>query len=742
MVRVIVGFILFLYVLPPIIAPFIGIAFFLSLGNPIFATLLLIFGILYLLNILDARRDVPRHFIELIRFAKEGTPIKIKRWMFYYNFDRVVKKLRERELLTPLKISEVAFEIYSEILELSKELESSFEDIMVSLEQISTSVSQISRAFSDVVSRNMSEIYSAWMDNKVRAEEGVKFLEGNFALFEDMGFRFGEFLKSLKSSEVSVKGLLQTSRELRDIGKFISALSYQISLESVKYRNSANISKMVEEMKILSDSTREITIKSIENLEELNRSLTESIGRLEGIGFEGVIMGAREIGKRFEEIEDSVNRMAQEAGLVSRTVEDASASLIQMGIAVEEINVAVKDLMGDVSYIKRTAEDIRGIVERLKEMFSVKSGEYGGGRWIIWAYGAFLFSFSAILILGGYILWKNGMILPSLLLYAGGIDNLIKTTLLCLTSESYIFSVLENKPRFEVGSLYVPMGIAREYINREFYEKPKREMEVLILSLNSLLDKVRETFVSIKEINLQISQISTAVRQISKSFEEVLKPSMDELKALSEQALKSSQNGYQITLENIGDFEKKVEELGRIISNLERVSEIAKNLSENVEGLSRIIEKINLVSINATVEAYKMGEGGPFEVVSREIRGLSEKSNLIIESINKGMEEIRSKIEGIMKERDWWEGNLEGIRERARGIVDVFGEISERIEKSDEMVRAIAQALYESASAVKETYISLENIDRMVIRMSENLGQISERTSRILDEVKKAYAKA
>jgi methyl-accepting chemotaxis protein len=105
------------------------------------------------------------------------------------------------------------------------------------------------------------------------------------------------------------------------------------------------------------------------------------------------------------------------------------------------------------------------------------------------------------------------------------------------------------------------------------------------------------------------------------------------------------------------------------------------------------------------------------------------------------MEEIRGRIEGIMKERAWWEGNLEGIRERARGIVDVFGEISARIEKSDEMVRAIAQALYESASAVKETYISLENIDRMVSRMSENLDQISERASRILDEVKKDYAK-
>jgi hypothetical protein len=103
LVRVIIGFILFLFALPPIIAPFIGIPFFLSLGNPIFVTLLLIFGILYLLNILDARRDVPRHFIEVIRFAKEGTPIKIKRWMFYYNFDRVVKNLREMELFTPLK---------------------------------------------------------------------------------------------------------------------------------------------------------------------------------------------------------------------------------------------------------------------------------------------------------------------------------------------------------------------------------------------------------------------------------------------------------------------------------------------------------------------------------------------------------------------------------------------------------------------------------------------------------------
>ncbi len=728
----------FFFVLPTIIAPFIGAYFFLVLGKYIFAALLIILGILFLLNILDGRRDVPRHAVDLINFAKYGTPIKVKRWMFYYNFDRVIKKIRESNILTPLEFSD---RIYLDIQKLSRELESSFEDIRVSLEQISSSASQISRAFSEVVSSNMSKIYSSWMENRVRVEEGLGFLENNFVLFEDMGLRFNNLVKSLESSENSVKRLINSSKELRDFGKFISILSYQVSLESVKYRSS-NILKMVDEMRALAENTRNITLRSLENLEELDNFLVENLSKLQQIGFDDVVNGAREIGYRFSEIESSVNMIAQNAGIVSRTIEEASSSLTEISLAVEEINVALKDLMGDVNTIRKTADDLNDTIENLKRMFSVSKAEYRGNSWVIWSYGAFLILFSALLILGGYILWNEDLKVPSFILYLGGVQNLINTALLMLSVESYVLSILQGKGGFEVVSAYVPLESTKEYIRREFYEKPKKEIEILILGLSSLMDKLRETFVSIKEIGSQISQISTAVRQMSRSFEDILKPSMDELAKFSENALRSSKNGYQTTLENTKDFENKMEMLGRIILDLERVSDMAKELSENVESLSKAIQKINIISINATVEAYKIGEEGPFEVVSREIRTLSEKSNLIIDDIVKGMKDVKSRIEEIMKERDWWEENMEGVRNRAKGIVDVFGDVSERIERSDEMLRDIVQALYESASAVKETYVSLENIDKSIMKMSETFQKIRENTSEILEEVKELYAKA
>ncbi len=741
MKKVIISFFVLFFALPPIVAPFIGAYFFWVLGKYILVVLLIIFGILYFLNILDARRDVPRHSVDLINFAKYGTPIKVKRWMFYYNFDSVIKKIRESDILTPLKLSDRIIEIYLDIQKLARELESSFEDIKVSLEQISSSVSQISRAFSDVVSSNMSKIYSSWIENKVRVEEGLGFLENNIVLFEDMGLRFSNLVKSLEGSEGSVKRLINSSKELRDFGKFISILSYQVSLESVKYR-SPNILKMVDEMRALAENTRNITLRSLENLEELDNFLVENLNKLQQIGFDEVVRGAREIGYRFSEIEDSVNMIAQNAGIVSRTIEEASSSLTEISLAAEEINVALKDLMGDVNTIRKTADDLNYVIENLKRMFSISKAEYRRDSWVIWLYGAFLILFSILLILGGYILWKEGLKVPSFILYFGGVQNLIAVVLLRLTAERYILSVLQDKGGFEVVSAYVPLEATKEYIRREFYEKPKKEIEILILGLNSLMDKLRETFVSIKEIGSQISQISTAVKQMSRSFEDILKPSMDELAKFSENALRSSKNGYQITLGNTKDFENKMEILGRIILDLERVSDMAKQLSENVESLSKAIQKINIISINATVEAYKIGEGGPFEVVSREIRVLSEKSNLIIDDIVKGMNEVKNRIDEIMKERDWWEGNMEGVRSRARSIVDVFGDVSERIERNDEMLREIVQALYESASAVKETYVSLDNIDKAIIKMSETFQKIREKTSEILDEVKELYAKA
>ena len=729
-------------VLPTIIAPFVGLFFFLSFGDPFLAVVLGVFGVLYILNILDARRDVPKHIIDVIRFAKDGTPIKIKRWMLYYNFDKVVRRLRESGILTPLRVSERAFEIYNDVLKLSRELESFFEDLGSSMMQISSSFSQVSKAFADVISKSMSEIYSAWMENKIKVDEGFRFLEGNLVLFEEMGSRFGGLVNGLEGSEGSVKTLLKRSGNLRDIGRFISVLSYQISLESVKYKNSANILRMVNEMRALADNTREITLRSIENLEELDEFLVENLRRLEGMGFGEVVKGAMEIGERFSEIEDSVNKIAQRAGLVSRTVEEASSSLTEMGMALDEINVSMKDLIGDISTIRKVAESMKDVIENLKGLFLIKEEGSGGGGWVIWAYAAFKVSYSIILLLSGYILWKENLLLPSLILFFGGIGNFIISILLRITTERYVFSIIEGDGGYEIASAFVPMEAVKEYIKKELYEKPKENIEILILSLNSLLDKTRETMVSIKEINSYISQISAAVKQISTSFDEILKPSVEELKELSEYTLKSSQKGYQTTLENIKGIEDKIEDLGRIIADLEKVSLMARGLEENAEGISRTMERLNLVSINATVEAYKMGEGGPFEVVSREIRSLSEKSNLIIEGINKGMGEVKERVEEIMRERSWWEGNLQGVRERAKGIVKVFEEISERIERSDEMVKAITQALYESTSAVEESYAFLKKIEMGITKMSESIREMNDNALRILEEVNKSYEKA
>jgi hypothetical protein len=121
----------------------------------------------------------------------------------------------------------------------------------------------------------------------------------------------------------------------------------------------------------------------------------------------------------------------------------------------------------------------------------------------------------------------------------------------------------------------------------------------------------------------------------------------------------------ELSVKNLESFEMVLGETGRIKEMVDgmtsSVSEITSAISsydQMIMDIERISEKVNIISLNASVEAAKAGQHGlAFGVVAKEIRSLAQSSansaaqtKLVSEKANKAVKIVNDSMDTISKD--------------------------------------------------------------------------------------------
>ncbi|MFP4382500.1 MAG: methyl-accepting chemotaxis protein [Spirochaetia bacterium] len=161
-------------------------------------------------------------------------------------------------------------------------------------------------------------------------------------------------------------------------------------------------------------------------------------------------------------------------------------------------------------------------------------------------------------------------------------------------------------------------------------------------------------------------------------------------------------------------------EIQLFLDSIRNVEKTAVDVLEVTTQIADIAERINLISLNASIEAAHAGEAGKgFAVVADEVRNLASRTSRGVESMMKQITAMNESTATAVKSLADLEGSLKGM---LPGISDI-----------DERISQITLNMEEQETGAKRIQDSMMNLKDSGVRIKELLAEQQDRTKGIIN---------
>ncbi len=272
------------------------------------------------------------------------------------------------------------------------------------------------------------------------------------------------------------------------------------------------------------------------------------------------------------------------------------------------------------------------------------------------------------------------------------------------------------------------------------------EIGVLARALNGMADSLRKTMQNLasnaETLGGSSSELTATATQLASGAEATTEQSASVAAAAEEMSanMGSMANSTEAMSSNVKTVAAAVEEMTATVGEIAKSAEQAAGVAEQASGLARtsnenigqlgsaadeigkvietiqdIAEQTNLLALNATIEAARAGDAGKgFAVVATEVKELAKQTA-------EATEDIRQRIEGIQ--------NSTGI------AVSSIGQISDVIDKVNEVSRTIAAAVEEQSITTREIAQNIARTATAAETVSSGVGQSADAAKEITNNI-------
>jgi methyl-accepting chemotaxis protein len=260
----------------------------------------------------------------------------------------------------------------------------------------------------------------------------------------------------------------------------------------------------------------------------------------------------------------------------------------------------------------------------------------------------------------------------------------------------------------------------------------------------SLNDVISQVSAAVSQVSSGSSQVSAASQSLSQgaaeqasSLEEI-SSSLNEINAQSKQNAENATEANAIAKTASENAVAGNEQMQGLMDSMEKISASAEETTKVVKVIDDIAFQINLLALNANVEAARAGKYGKgFAVVADEVRNLAVRSGdavkettAIVEGTTTNMREgadaaeatakqLAQIVEGSSKVAEFLGEIALASKEQAQGVE----QINSGLEQIDQVTQSNTASAEESASAAEELAAQSEQLQAMIARFkTENRG--------------------
>jgi len=247
-------------------------------------------------------------------------------------------------------------------------------------------------------------------------------------------------------------------------------------------------------------------------------------------------------------------------------------------------------------------------------------------------------------------------------------------------------------------------------------------------NIQSMKNQILNQAASVTETNATMEEITKGIESLNKLIESQA-ASVTESSATIEEMLSNINNVTQIIIKNDENIKKLRDssEIGKkdlikIDDDIKQVAKESEGLIEISKTIQNLADQINLLAMNAAIEAAHAGDSGKgFAVVADEVRKLAESSGSQVKTIETVLNKIKISIEGINKSTD--------------EVLTKFNIIENEIENVSNQVTLIKTAMEEQTTGSKQILQAIGNLNEITQKVKTSSNEMSTGSQQILSEI-------
>jgi phosphate/phosphite/phosphonate ABC transporter binding protein len=246
-----------------------------------------------------------------------------------------------------------------------------------------------------------------------------------------------------------------------------------------------------------------------------------------------------------------------------------------------------------------------------------------------------------------------------------------------------------------------------------------KKAENLVERFENIAESVENNAAGAEEISATIEELS--------SSSNVIKAEMDKLEKISQQLMSDSeknQNWIEESNNTLLEIATNVKKSG---DSIESVEEALENTNQLLGGIIDITDQINLLALNASIEAARAGDAGRgFNVVAGEIKSLSEETEQLTTEIRAAIDNINLEIKNTDQIIENGLDSIEGVEELASKSIDSFNSMNNNLHNVINSISKLSDSTESQASATEQTTHAVESMTQEFINISENVSEVDK----------------